>query len=297
MKNVKLDASVGASGNNHSEDVLAIQKALNTISDSLGFKLPLKEDGKIIENHTESPTCRAIGDFQVKVLGFQTPDYRIDAGGKSHYALEKACANSSGTRSSLFLPLIEPTTGLEAIDFKHAAMELDCDVAAIKAVSEVESASSGFFPSGLPAILFEAHIFSQYSQRRFDDSHPNISSKKWDRTLYVGGGKEYDRLQRAMALDRSAALMSASYGRYQIMGFNYKAAGYEDVEAFVRDMFLAESNHLKAFVCFIKANAKLHRAITLLDWASFARYYNGPAYAENRYDDKLQAAYDTFNAQ
>jgi hypothetical protein len=141
----------------------------------------------------------------------------------------------------------------------------------------VESAGSGFFASGPPCILFEAHIFSKYSDRQFDESHPEISSRKWDRSLYVGGEKEYERLQNAMALNRKAALISASYGRYQIMGFNHQAAGYDDVETFVRKMFLAE---------------RLHTAIQELDWATFACYYNGPAYAENRYDEKLLAAYD-----
>jgi hypothetical protein len=30
------------------------------------------------------------------------------------------------------------------------------------------------------------------------------------------------------------------------------------------------------------------------DWAGFARRYNGPAYAENKYDEKLSAAYEKF---
>ncbi|WP_238322143.1 N-acetylmuramidase family protein [Vibrio mexicanus] len=179
-------------------------------------------------------------------------------------------------------------------DFEQAAEALECEVAAVKAVSEVESAGSGFFSSGEPAILFEAHIFSKYSDRRFDESHPDISSKKWDRSLYAGGEKEYGRLQKAMGLDREAALKSASYGRYQIMGFNHETAGYDDVETFVRDMFLAESNHLKAFVGFIKSNSRMHEAIKALDWATFAKHYNGPAYAENHYDEKLQSAYDKF---
>ena len=31
------------------------------------------------------------------------------------------------------------------------------------------------------------------------------------------------------------------------------------------------------------------------DWANFARGYNGPAYAKNRYDVKLAAAYAKFS--
>lgn len=32
------------------------------------------------------------------------------------------------------------------------------------------------------------------------------------------------------------------------------------------------------------------------DWAGFARRYNAPAYAENKYDQKLKAAYEKHRA-
>ncbi|NGN96216.1 N-acetylmuramidase family protein [Grimontia sp. S25] len=296
MLNIKLSSSVGKGGVNLYEDVVEIQHSLNKVAKKIGLDSLLIEDGKVINEHESSPTCLAIGTFQKKVLGYRYPDNKIDVNGKTHRELNKVINEKSDKRSSLFLPLIEPDVGIKEVDFEHAASSLDCELAAIQAVSAVESAGSGFFPSGLPAILFEAHIFSKFSNHKYDESHPDISSKRWDRNLYSGGEKEYERLQRAIDLDRKAALMSASYGRYQIMGFNHKASGYDDVETFVRDMFFAESNHLKAFVGFIKANPKLHEAIKALDWATFARYYNGPAYAENRYDEKLKAAFEKFSA-
>ncbi|BCL68470.1 hypothetical protein TUMSATVNIG1_04070 [Vibrio nigripulchritudo] len=292
MKDLPLTSSVGTLGENLAEDVLAIQKALNEASDKIGLDEALVEDGIIGDDFDTSKTCLAIKQMQASILGFKKPDGRIDCNGKSHRALAEAASDQLGFAPSLFLPRIEPEVGLSEEDFEKAAESLDCDVAAVKAVSEVESAGSGFFASGPPCILFEAHIFSKYSDRQFDESHPEISSRKWDRSLYVGGEKEYERLQNAMALNRKAALMSASYGRYQIMGFNHQAAGYDNVETFVREMFLAERFHLFAFVNFIKADSRLHTAIQELDWATFARYYNGPAYAENRYDEKLLAAYD-----
>jgi len=36
-------------------------------------------------------------------------------------------------------------------------------------------------------------------------------------------------------------------------------------------------------------------ALQKKDWKAFARLYNGPAYAQNRYDDKLSTAYSSFN--
>lgn len=293
MSELVLSSSVGIGGENQVEDVLKIQKALNAIQAKIGLDEPLSEDGQLGTDPSVSKTCHAIALMQEKVLGFKNPDSLISCNGKTHKALEKAIQQLSSTLS-LFLPKIEPEKGLTEEDYQQAAGLLNCDVAAIKAVSEVESSGSGYFENDAPCILFEAHQFSKYSDHRFDESHPEISSKKWDRSLYLGGEKEYGRLQTAMTLDRTAALKSASFGRYQIMGFNHQAAGYDDLEIFVRDMFFAERHHLIAFVNFIKSNRRLLDAIQSLDWPNFARYYNGPSYAENHYDEKLESAYSKY---
>ena len=46
-------------------------------------------------------------------------------------------------------------------DYQKAAKELNCEVAAIRAVAEVESLKGGFLPDGRPKILFERHVFHQ----------------------------------------------------------------------------------------------------------------------------------------
>lgn len=296
MKEIQLSSSVGIEGDNAPDDVLTVQKALNRLREKIGLAAPLTEDGDMGADPSHSKTSEAIGLFQTHILGYLHPDYRIDPDGKSHRALIKALNSTLETASSLFLPRIEPIKGLTTEDFQTAANALECEVAAIKAVSDVESSGSGYFECGLPVLLFEAHQFSKYTDHQFDESNPDISSRKWNRALYVGGEKEYERLQKAMGLNRIAALKSASYGRYQIMGFNHQAAGYDDVETFVRDMFLAEKYHLMAFVSFIKSDAHLSKAIQQRDWPTFARYYNGPGYAENHYDEKLQAAYEKHSA-
>ena len=78
------------------------------------------------------------------------------------------------------------------------------------------------------------------------------------------------------------------------MGFNHKAAGYGDVETFVRDMHLSEGKQLMAMFNFIKTNG-LDRALIRKDWATFARGYNGESYRENAYDEKLADAYDSWS--
>lgn len=177
-------------------------------------------------------------------------------------------------------------------DFAEAARALGCDVPAIKAVAEVEAAGSGFFtPDGRPKILFEAHLFSRMTKRKYDASHPKISCEKWNRALYTRGPSEYDRLTQAVALDRAAALKSASWGKFQILGMHYGTCGYPDVDAFVRAQCESERAQLDAFVRFVRANAAMHAALRERRWADFAYRYNGAQYAKNKYDTKLAAAY------
>jgi LysM repeat protein len=180
---------------------------------------------------------------------------------------------------------------LTEADWQRAAQALGVDVAAIKAVAQVEAPGSGFLADGRPKILFEAHQFSDRTGGRYDRSHPGISSPRWNRDLYVGGAGEHTRLAEAMALNRTAALESASWGRFQIMGFNHRAAGYSNVEDFVAAMRQGEGRQLDAFVSFIRADPAMHRALQRHDWAAFARAYNGEGYAANQYDTRMADAY------
>ena len=185
--------------------------------------------------------------------------------------------------------------GLSEADWQRAATTLGVDVAAIKAVAEVEAPRTGFLADGRPRILFEAHQFSDRTDGQFDRSHPGISSARWNRDLYQGGAAEYTRLNEAMALDSDAALRSASWGRFQIMGFNHQAAGYANVRDFVVGMQHSEGRQLDAFVSFIQAHPAMHTALRNHDWASFAAAYNGSGYAANQYDTRMAEAHARFS--
>ena len=59
-------------------------------------------------------------------------------------------------------------------DFERAAKSIDCTVAAVRAVNEVES-RSGFFADGRPKIFFQRRIFSRMTKRRFNGANPAIA--------------------------------------------------------------------------------------------------------------------------
>lgn len=177
---------------------------------------------------------------------------------------------------------------LVAADFARAAAMLDCEVAAIQAVAEVESLGAGFLLDGRPKILFERHVFHRLTGGKFAAANPDISSGTPGG--YAGGVGEYARLYRAVQLDGDAAVQSASWGAFQIMGFNWQACGEASLTGFLLAVHHDDAAHLGLFCRFIVSRG-LVGALHDKDWTAFARGFNGPAFAKNRYDTKLAAAY------
>jgi hypothetical protein len=174
-------------------------------------------------------------------------------------------------------------------DWQEAAATIGCEVAAIKAVAEVESPRGAFLPSGEPSLLFERHKFSRHTKGKFDATNPGVSNRKPGG--YGSYNEQHARLQQAAELDRPAALKSASWGRFQILGENYQQAGFDSLQAFVNAMYASEQAQLKAFVHFILADPRLAKAIRHKDFDGFAGVYNGPNYKINDYAGKMQAAH------
>jgi hypothetical protein len=169
--------------------------------------------------------------------------------------------------------------------------------AVIWAVVEVETSGvtqgCGFLSDGRPQILFERHVFRRETQARFDGTAPHLSGPPGG---YGKLGGQYAKLEEALALcdaeglGPEPALRSASWGLGQVMGFNAEPAGFSSAEAMVAAMRDGEDAQLLAMARFLRAR-KLHQALSRRDWAAFARGYNGPAYARNQYDVKLEQSY------
>lgn len=185
--------------------------------------------------------------------------------------------------------------------FKQAASILRCDVNVIKAVAHVEAGPRGAFnEDGSPVILFERHKFYQHTKGKYRGYRIDGVSEGWglicerDWGGYGPSSKQHTRLAAAAALDRDAALKSASYGLFQILGENYAACGYLSVQKFINAMYRDVDDHLHAFVMFIEHDRRLLDAVRTKNWATFARIYNGPSYFKNAYDQKMSSAYKKF---
>jgi hypothetical protein len=186
--------------------------------------------------------------------------------------------------------------------FQAAAKRLKCDVAAVRAVAEVESSGGGFLADGKVKILFEGHKFSAYTGHQYDTSNPAISYPKWDRTKYATGPTqearsqgEWGRLNAAIALNKRAAWMSASWGMFQVMGFNFAQCDFVTIEDFVAAMKSGEDAQLAGF-CGYLLKTGLDDELREHRWPEFARRYNGADYSVNKYDVKLAKAWAKYAA-
>ena len=85
--------------------------------------------------------------------------------------------------------------------------------------------------------------------------------------------------------------MSTSYGAFQIMGFNYEASGYDNIDDFVKAQNTTKGQ-VEAFVEFAKSSASRLQAMKDKDFTEFAKLYNGESYKDWNYDIKMQNAYN-----
>ncbi|MBC3413558.1 MULTISPECIES: N-acetylmuramidase family protein [Pseudomonas] len=184
-------------------------------------------------------------------------------------------------------------------DYQYAATQLGNGISAnlIKAFAQVESGGkSGFGPARLPMIAFEGHWFQRYTKHKYDVTHPLLSykyKKKAGPQWQINNkdqDKAWETMATAFALDQQAALQSASWGMFQVMGFNYANCGYKNVFEFVAALKLNASEQLKAFLNYCKKNPGFITAAKNKDYAGMASSYNGDDYGN--YDVLIKQAYE-----
>jgi hypothetical protein len=183
---------------------------------------------------------------------------------------------------------------LTASDYAAAAAIIDVPVATIRGVVDVEAAGHGFDAANRPKILTEPHIFYKRlgaGEKRDKAVAAGIAYPRWGTKPYPPTSQgNYDRLALMIAIDANIALESTSWGLAQIMGFNFKDAGYADATAMVEAFKTGEGEQLDAFMRLVDA-WDLEDDLQRRDAKSFASHYNGASYAQNGYDKKLLAAW------
>lgn len=242
-----ISASVGRGGVNQAADVVIIRGLLQRHAKWINRTTPLPQT-----NTYTQALGNAIAAFQASAAALARPDGRVDPNGFTLRRLNLPAIPGPQHRVFSSMCWYRPASeNLNAADFVVAAQTLRCEAAAIQAVAEVEVDDRGAWQTidGRPTILFEKHYFRNLTNGAYNRTHPDISGPQGGYGRY---SSQYPKLYRAAMLDEPAALKSASWGAFQIMGNNHVAAGHAFVRAFVTAMLENERRHLDAFVAFIQ---------------------------------------------
>ncbi|WP_081303036.1 N-acetylmuramidase domain-containing protein [Gilliamella sp. App6-5] len=177
-------------------------------------------------------------------------------------------------------------------DYEEVANELGCESKALKAVGIKETKDQSFYThlgDHVPKILFERHYFHKLTNGKYDDD-PDISNKS-SFTKYGSYAKQYERLIKAYALSPREALMSASWGKFQVMGANMHSDKLS-IEDILYKISHSEKNHLITLKGYLLKNKNALEALKSKKWDSFALYYNGSGYKKNNYDVLIKEIYE-----
>ena len=189
-------------------------------------------------------------------------------------------------------------------DYAEVARELDVEVAAIRAVVEIETGGvhEGFFEPGKPIVNFDLSVFRKFAARRkinlakYAKSHAVVFAAPNARRYGSRHAAQWARLEAAMTIDSVAAIEGAFWGMFQIGGFNWKQCGTPTIGEFARLMCFSEREQLELFAQFLKSR-NLVGYLKAHNWAAFARSYNGNSYKRHSYDQRLARAYAKYKKE
>lgn len=158
----------------------------------------------------------------------------------------------------------------------------------MRAVAQVESSGGGFDSQGRPKILFERHKFHSATGGKYSTtSYSNPKS---------GGYNEdsWGKLTQAIGKDVDAAFASASWGKFQVMGFHWEALGYPSALEMAYTSVISEAAHYEMLVRYVEQFG-LEEEMAMIstdedDCRPFAKGYNGSGYEKYGYHTKLAAA-------
>ncbi len=212
-------------------------------------------------------------------------------------------------RSVVLLPVDDTTpdghfSRLSEEDFREVAEELGVEVAAIKAVVDIEAgkAHKGFYQPGKPIINFDLSMYRKFAPKHgvsltsARKKAPVIFARPDTRKYGSYQAAQYARLEAARAIDDASALESAFWGMFQIGGFNWKLCGCSSVEEFVEKMSRSERDQLELFARLV-TNCGMLKPLQQKQWLKFALKYNGPRAKSRGYHKRMASSYARHKAQ
>ena len=181
---------------------------------------------------------------------------------------------------------------LQKNHIEEYSKEYDLPPAIIDTVAKVESAGSGYYLSaglflGELKVLFEGHYFHRLTKAIYAKKRPDLSYQVWTTKNYRKGQNEFQRFLEAFFIEKKkedldlirevgerngtfgdylqvatmsktqdAALRSASWGKFQVMGENFSKCGYKSASEMIIDYYKGEDKQLAGFLNFCENTKK-----------------------------------------
>lgn len=164
------------------------------------------------------------------------------------------------------------------------AQKAGWDYAVLNAIISVESGGIGFASD-------TGKIIIQFEPVWFRKKAPYAPSGKWSVNGVERQSQEWTAFNDAFRINPDAAMESTSIGMMQVMGFHWKALGFDSVGAMWDYAKESEANQIDLAIRFCKNNSKLDLAIRNKDFPTIAYYYNGAGYKKYNYDSRLLNAW------
>lgn len=188
-------------------------------------------------------------------------------------------------------------------DYEEVAQQLGVEVAAVKAVVDIETGRQhqGFWAEGKPIINFDLTVYRKMAARhkvnlsKYTASHPAVFARPNIAKYGSQQAAVQARLDQALSIDSVSAIEGTFWGMFQIGGFNWRQCGTDSPQQFMQLMQRSERDQLDLFAEFISRTGLLP-ALKAKNWSAFARGYNGPSYAARGYHTRLASAYRKYKA-
>lgn len=164
---------------------------------------------------------------------------------------------------------------LTSADLEEISVATNIPVHLIRVIMAVESAGSGYSSdTGLIKIQFEPHLFKKVTGKVIQNG-------------VEGQDAEWVAFLEAHAINPGTAIASTSWGLMQVLGSNFKAAGFKDVYDMQLKCISSEKDQVMAGMNYINSIPALRESLLEKDWDGVAYYYNGRAYKKYGYHIKL----------
>lgn len=183
-----------------------------------------------------------------------------------------------------------PALALDKWAIPRVCIENGWHPAPLEAIKFVESGKFGWFRNGQIKMLPEPHVFGRRLPKslRAKAIRQGLATRSFRATRSSGHYKRMGSPESRYAFfqkmidfckkynkgNLEPAYMSASYGSYQIMGFNAQRCGFKSAQDMFEKFLQGEEVQLRAFVTFLK-EAGLSNAIKNGNFDLVEKKYNG----------------------